>query len=79
MKKSDLNAKYVFVKPPSVEILEARLRGRGTDGEEAVLKRLQQAKNELAYAETGEHDKVIVNDDLERAYSEFEEYIMEQL
>ncbi len=77
MKKSDLNATFVFVKPPSFEALEKRLRGRGTDSEEAVQKRLDQAKNELEYADTpGVHDKVIVNDDLEKAYTELEEFIM---
>ncbi|KAF8245171.1 guanylate kinase [Wilcoxina mikolae CBS 423.85] len=77
VKQSDLNAKFVFVKPPSVAELEARLRGRGTENEEAVQKRLQQAILELEFAETpGAHDKVIVNDNLDRAYKELDEYIM---
>jgi guanylate kinase len=80
VKKSDLNAKFVFVKPPSVEELEKRLRGRGTETEEAVQKRLDQALKELEFAQTpGIHDKIIVNDDLDRAYKELDEYIMAQL
>jgi guanylate kinase len=77
VKKTDLNAKFVFVKPPSVAVLEARLRRRGTENEEAVQKRLQQAIKELEFADIpGVHDKIIVNDDLERSYKELDEYLM---
>jgi guanylate kinase len=77
VKKSDLNAKFVFVKPPSVEELEKRLKGRGTESEEAVRNRLAQAVKELEYAESeGAHDFVIVNDDLETAYQRLDGYIM---
>lgn len=72
-----LNAKYLFVAPPSEQELEKRLRGRQTDKEEAILKRLAQAKEELAYAkEPGAHDKIVVNDDLDRAYKELEEFCL---
>lgn len=77
VKKSDLVARFVFVKPPSMEDLEKRLRGRGTEDEESLQKRLDQAKKELEFAETpGIHDEVIVNDDLDRAYGQLETYIM---
>jgi guanylate kinase len=80
VKKSDLNAKFVFVKPPSVKELEKRLRGRGTETEDAVQKRLDQALKELDFAEqSGIHDKIIINDNLERAYKELDEYVMAQL
>jgi guanylate kinase len=60
-----------------MEELERRLRGRGTDKEEDIQKRLAQAKNELEYAKTeGAHDKVVVNDDLERAWREVEEFCL---
>ncbi|KAH6670321.1 guanylate kinase [Plectosphaerella plurivora] len=75
VKNSSIDARYVFVKPPSVEELEKRLRGRGTEKEESIQKRLQQAKNELAYAETGVHDIIIVNDDLDKAYKELVDFI----
>lgn len=40
------------------------------------MKRLAQAKNELEYSKThGVHDIIIVNDDLEKAYKEFEDYV----
>jgi len=74
-KKPELNARFLFIQPPSMEILEQRLRGRGTDKEEAIVQRLAQAKNELDFAKTpGAHDKIIVNDDLEKAWKEFEEF-----
>lgn len=59
---SGFPARYVFIAPPSEEELEKRLRGRGTDKEEDILKRLAQAKNELAFSKTGVHDKIIVNE-----------------
>jgi guanylate kinase len=81
IKKSDISARYVFISPPKphLEVLEKRLRGRGTEKEESVQKRLEQAKNELAYAETpGVHDLIIENDDLETAYKELEDYIFKE-
>ncbi|KAK8086525.1 guanylate kinase [Apiospora phragmitis] len=76
IKASGINARYVFIKPPSFEALEQRLRGRGTETEEAVGKRLAQAKVELEYADTpGVHDIQIVNDDLDKAYKELEDYV----
>ena len=62
IKAAGFPARYVFIAPPSEEELEKRLRGRGTDKEESILKRLAQAKLELAFAKTpGIHDKIIVN------------------
>ncbi|POS86121.1 hypothetical protein EPUL_002955, partial [Erysiphe pulchra] len=66
IKASQIAARYLFIAPPSLELLEQRLRGRGTEKEESIQKRLAQAQNELAYAATeGAHDITIVNDDLE--------------
>lgn len=75
VQKSSIKARYVFIAPPSEEELERRLRARATEEEESIQKRLAQAKNEIAYANTGVHDKVIVNDDLEKAYKELEEFV----
>ena len=75
IKKTDLDARFLFLQPPSIEVLEERLRGRGTDKEEAINERLAQARNELEYAkEPGVHDRIIVNDDLEKAWLEFREF-----
>jgi len=77
VKKTSLNAKFVFLKPPSIDELRKRLEGRGTETPESLQKRIDQAKKELEYAETpGAHDKIVVNDDLESAYSELEGYIL---
>ena len=72
VKKTDLNARFLFLQPPTLEVLEQRLRGRATDEEEAIQQRLAQAKNEMEYAQTpGVHDKIIINDDLEKAWEQF--------
>jgi guanylate kinase len=55
----------IFLEPPSLEELERRLRGRGTETEEAIRRRLQTAAWELEQRSWFDH--VIVNDDLERA------------
>lgn len=57
----------VFVLPPSEEELERRLRGRNSDSEQAVLRRLENALEELGYA--SRYDHRVVNDDLEIAVS----------
>lgn len=74
VKKSHLDARFLFLQPPSVEVLEQRLRGRGTDKEEAILERLKQAEKELEFAKTGVHDQIVVNDDLEKAWDDFEKF-----
>ncbi|OAA57448.1 guanylate kinase [Niveomyces insectorum RCEF 264] len=72
-------ARYVFIAPPSIAVLEQRLRGRGTETEANVQKRLAQATRELEYAQTpGVHDKIIVNDDLETAYKELEAFVYQK-
>ncbi|KAF2466963.1 guanylate kinase [Lindgomyces ingoldianus] len=70
--------RFLFLSPPSMEVLEQRLRSRATDKEEAVLKRLNQAKVEMEYANSGEapHDKIVVNDNLDKAYQEVREFIV---
>ncbi|KAK3389149.1 P-loop containing nucleoside triphosphate hydrolase protein [Podospora didyma] len=76
IKATGFPARFVFVAPPSEEELERRLRGRGTDDEPSILKRLAQAKVELEYAKTpGVHDKIIVNKDIETAYKELEDFV----
>ncbi|POS74693.1 guanylate kinase, partial [Diaporthe helianthi] len=72
---SQINPRFLFIKPPSFAVLEARLRGRGTEDEGSVQRRLAQARAELDYAETGVHDKIIVNHDLGEAYQELEDFI----
>jgi guanylate kinase len=59
---------FVFIQPPSRLELERRLRGRGTDSDEAIAKRLGNALGELRQA--GRFDYIIVNDDLDTAADE---------
>jgi len=61
----------IFVEPPSFEELERRIRGRGTDSEEAISRRLERARVELAAAQ--EFDAVLVNGELEQALAELEQ------
>lgn len=70
VKKTDLNAIYFFIQPPSMEALEKRLRSRGTETEESLQKRLSLAQRDMdmIVAEKDIFDFIIVNDDLEMAY-----------
>lgn len=61
----------VLIVPPSLEVLEQRLRGRGTDSEEAIAERLAKAGWELEYA-SGKFDRELVNDKLEDTFAEAE-------
>ena len=54
--------------PPSVGELERRLRGRGTDAEEVIRKRIDKAEFELS--KSSEFDFTVVNDDLQQAVDE---------
>lgn len=63
----------VFVKPPSIEILESRLRGRKTDSEDKIRQRLAKARKELGRADRFDH--ILLNNDLETAKKEAESLI----
>lgn len=67
----------IFILPPSMEVLEARLRGRCTDEERVIAKRLRNATEEMAHA--SEYAYRIVNDDLESAYREFRALILSRM
>lgn len=67
----------IFISPPSMEELEKRLRGRGTDEDKVIRKRLENAEGEMAYAK--EYSYQIVNDDLEKAYHELKTVILSGL
>ena len=62
-------AEFVFVSPPSMEILEQRLRGRGTEKEDVILRRLANAKGEIEHIP--EYSYLILNDQLEQAAESF--------
>ena len=67
----------VFVMPPSVEVLEDRLRKRSTDDEFSLRKRLDKARHEIGKAH--EFDEIIVNDELDRAVEEAKQIVAEFL
>lgn len=70
------DAVMIFVMPPSLDELERRLRGRKTESEEAIRRRMRRAEEEIAavrdrsWSGRGEFDYVIVNDSVDRAADE---------
>uniref|UniRef100_A0A7S4N112 UMP-CMP kinase n=1 Tax=Guillardia theta TaxID=55529 RepID=A0A7S4N112_GUITH len=80
VRRAKLDGVFVFIAPPSMEDLESRLRGRGTETEEKILKRLEGAKAEMeAKDEPGLFDHQVVNDNLDNAYQKLKEIIQEEL
>ncbi|KAI5709349.1 hypothetical protein M8J76_016087 [Diaphorina citri] len=72
-----MGAVYVFVKPPSIEELETRLRGRGTETEDSLRRRLDTARRDMSYGETpGNFHLVLVNDSLEKSYATFVDFVL---
>ena len=71
----DQKAISIFIQPPSIEILEQRLRNRNTENEQEIKKRISKAEFELSFAE--KFDKIIINDKLENAINETEKLISE--
>ena len=66
----------VFIEPPSLEILEERLRGRGTETEDVIAARMSVATMELL--EKIKYDIAIVNDDLDVAAKELVDFVEKQ-
>lgn len=75
--KFGAQALAIFVMPPSVKVLEERLRARGSESEEAIRTRVEKAESELEYA--ADFDLIICNDELETAVKEAETAIREFL
>ncbi len=70
IKKCYDNAVYIFILPPSLEVLEKRLLQRKTDSADVIARRLDNARAEIAYYK--DYDYIVVNDELDRAYGELE-------
>jgi guanylate kinase len=64
----------IFVQPPTIEILEDRLRNRSTESEEKIIQRMNKAKKELA--EAPKFDCIIINDSLESAIEKSKELVL---
>ena len=75
VKKKFPLSRNIFVLPPSLEILEKRLRERGTDPEDVILKRLENAKIELSKARN--YDYILINKDFEIAESKLLSYVLD--
>jgi guanylate kinase len=63
--KGKITATYIFLAPPSLEVLEKRLRGRAQDDEATIFRRLKNSRIEMQAA--GDYEYLIINDQLEEA------------
>ena len=66
----------IFILPPSITELESRLRGRGQDSEEVIIKRLGAARDEMSHV--GEFDYVTINDKFEESLQDLEAIVRAQ-
>ena len=65
IKKLYPDAVGIFILPPSMDVLEQRLRTRGTENEDDIIKRLEIARNEIE--QSNNYDFLVINDDLDKA------------
>nr|XP_040026377.1 guanylate kinase isoform X3 [Gasterosteus aculeatus aculeatus] len=80
IKGTDLRPIYVSIQPPSIAVLEKRLRDRKTESEESLQKRLKAAKVDMEFSkEPGMFDVLIINDNLEDAYGELKRALLEEI
>ncbi|XP_057712708.1 guanylate kinase isoform X1 [Corythoichthys intestinalis] len=80
IKKTDLNPIYISIQPPSLDVLEARLRDRKTESEENLQRRLRAAKVDIEFSkEPNMFDVIIVNDNLEDAYGHLRDALLEEI
>lgn len=80
IKQSSLDPLYIFIKAPSIEELEKRLRARKTETEDALQRRLSIARLEIEYGEKpGNFDIVIENDNVSKAYGKLRDFLMSNL
>ena len=73
VRDADTDCVSIFVLPPSLEELEKRLRGRSTDSESTILRRLGDARSEMTHWD--EFDYAVVNDDFETALAELKSIV----
>ena len=76
VKKKFPDTLLLFVTPPSAEVLEERLRGRGTETEEVIRERLKRASQEAMYMD--QYDYILVNDNLETCVEQMHQLIQSQ-
>lgn len=74
LKQTVDSAVFVFILPPSMAVLEARLRGRGTDSDDVIQRRLANARREIAEAHW--YDYLVINEDLEQAAEQLKSIVI---
>lgn len=80
-KRAGFDAKYILIQPPSIEVLKSRLEQRGTENTDSMQKRLKHAQEDMEAVAKEPHlfDKVVINDNFERAYMDFLKAIRPEL
>ena len=73
VRKTFPSAIGIFILPPSLTVLQARLSGRGTDSAETIARRLAAARDEMRHVD--EFNYVIINDDLQQALSDLQSVV----
>jgi guanylate kinase len=74
IKEKCQEAVFIFILPPSLEILEERLRNRKSDNEDEIKKRMRRARDEIR--DYAMYDYIIVNRDFERALAELRSIVL---
>lgn len=67
-------AQIIFIQPPSIEELEKRLRRRGTETEEVIVERINNARGEMKRKDDFDH--VVINDEVEKAYESLKDVVL---
>ena len=76
LKKAFPESCAIFLLPPSLGVLEERLRSRNTENQETLTRRLENAKREMG--EKDRFDYVIINDEVDRAYDEMKRIVLDK-
>ncbi|XP_063982095.1 guanylate kinase isoform X2 [Diachasmimorpha longicaudata] len=80
IKNTSLNPLLVFIRPPSIEELEKRLLARKTETAESLQRRLLAAAVEIRFGdEPGNFHRIITNDDVDKAFGELREFILDEV
>ena len=77
VRESMPEAVFIFILPPSIQTIEERLRGRSTDSEEIIQRRLADARLQLS--QCGEFEYLLVNDDLHSGFDQLQAILIAEL
>ena len=70
---------YVMLVPPSLEELERRLRGRSTDSDEVIVRRLTRARDEMEYMKREDYwNAILVNDDIDKCFEKLDDLVINE-